>query len=90
MGERLAVLFCSLLVGESSTYLHHQLARHLTDEKQKNGRKIYKYGDNSSLANDDRFSTMCTAASRVLLAETWSEDVDPTGWWMSEKLDGVR
>ena len=33
---------------------------------------------------------MCTAASKVLLAETWSEDVDPTGWWMSEKLDGVR
>lgn len=26
----------------------------------------------------------------VLLAETWSDDVDPTGWWMSEKLDGVR
>ncbi|CAF3707369.1 unnamed protein product [Rotaria sp. Silwood1] len=33
---------------------------------------------------------MCTAAQKVLLAETWSEDVDPTGWWMSEKLDGVR
>ncbi|CAF4532125.1 unnamed protein product, partial [Rotaria magnacalcarata] len=25
-----------------------------------------------------------------LLAETWSEDIDPTDWWMSEKLDGVR
>lgn len=24
-----------------------------------------------------------------LLAETW-KDTDPTGWWMSEKLDGVR
>ena len=33
---------------------------------------------------------MCSEASKVLLAETWSEDVDPTGWWMSEKLDGVR
>ncbi|CAF0877475.1 unnamed protein product [Adineta ricciae] len=33
---------------------------------------------------------MSTAATQVLLAETWSEDVDPTGWWMSEKLDGVR
>jgi DNA ligase-1 len=25
----------------------------------------------------------------VLLAQKW-EDTDPTGWWMSEKLDGVR
>jgi hypothetical protein len=33
---------------------------------------------------------MSTAATQVLLAETWTEDVDPTGWWMSEKLDGVR
>jgi DNA ligase-1 len=33
---------------------------------------------------------MSTAATQVLLAETWSEDIDPTGWWMSEKLDGVR
>ncbi|CAF1099513.1 unnamed protein product [Adineta ricciae] len=33
---------------------------------------------------------MCSEAAKVLLAETWTEDVDPTGWWMSEKLDGVR
>jgi len=26
----------------------------------------------------------------ILLAEKWIPDVDPTGWWMSEKLDGVR
>jgi DNA ligase-1 len=27
----------------------------------------------------------------LLLAHVWSEDLqDPTGWWMSEKLDGVR
>src|ERR1051326_1842637 len=25
----------------------------------------------------------------MLLAQKW-EDTDPTGWWMSEKLDGVR
>ncbi|MEZ4320365.1 MAG: DNA ligase [Myxococcota bacterium] len=28
-------------------------------------------------------------APKVLLAHSW-EDQDPTGWWMSEKLDGVR
>ena len=26
----------------------------------------------------------------LLLAQRWEPDVDPTGWWLSEKLDGVR
>jgi DNA ligase-1 len=26
----------------------------------------------------------------VLLAETWHEKIDPTSWWMSIKLDGLR
>jgi len=26
----------------------------------------------------------------VLLAKSWTPDTDPAGWWMSEKLDGVR
>src|SRR4051812_14659083 len=26
----------------------------------------------------------------VLLAETWDGQLDPTGWWLSEKLDGLR
>src|SRR5262245_59582584 len=26
----------------------------------------------------------------ILLANIWTDDDDPTGWWMSEKLDGVR
>ncbi len=30
------------------------------------------------------------AAAPVLLAHKWEVDHDPTGWWMSEKLDGVR
>ncbi|KAJ3119220.1 DEAH (Asp-Glu-Ala-His) box polypeptide 34 [Nowakowskiella sp. JEL0407] len=29
-------------------------------------------------------------APKVLLAESYSLDTDPTGYWMSEKLDGVR
>lgn len=29
-------------------------------------------------------------APALLLAHTWETDVDLTGWWMSEKLDGVR
>ena len=31
-----------------------------------------------------------SAAPPLLLAETWDLTVDPTGWWLSEKLDGVR
>ena len=27
---------------------------------------------------------------RILLAQRWENDIDLTGWWMSEKLDGVR
>lgn len=30
------------------------------------------------------------SATNVLLAKPWTPDIDPTGWWMSEKLDGVR
>jgi DNA ligase-1 len=30
------------------------------------------------------------AGAPVLLAERWDGTADPTGWWMSEKLDGVR
>jgi DNA ligase-1 len=31
-----------------------------------------------------------TAAPPLLLAHSWQNDVDLAGWWMSEKLDGVR
>ncbi len=30
------------------------------------------------------------AAPALLLAETWDNALDPTGYWLSEKLDGVR
>jgi DNA ligase-1 len=30
------------------------------------------------------------AAPQLLLANSWENDTDLTGWWMSEKLDGVR
>src|SRR5438067_1203273 len=29
-------------------------------------------------------------APALLLAERWDNVLDPTGWWLSEKLDGVR
>lgn len=30
------------------------------------------------------------SAPSLLLAESWDGCLDPSGWWMSEKLDGVR
>src|SRR5438034_9163974 len=30
------------------------------------------------------------SAPPLLLAESWDNVTDPTGWWLSEKLDGVR
>lgn len=27
---------------------------------------------------------------RLLLAKSWDPSIDPTGWWISEKYDGVR
>ena len=33
---------------------------------------------------------MASEAQQVMLAHQWNEGIDPTGWWMSEKLDGVR
>ncbi len=35
-------------------------------------------------------SKSAVSAPPLLLAETWSPDTNPTGWWLSEKLDGVR
>ena len=29
-------------------------------------------------------------APELLLAESWNGEIDPSGWWLSEKLDGVR
>lgn len=29
-------------------------------------------------------------SGKVMLAKTWDEEIDPTGYYMSEKLDGMR
>ena len=34
--------------------------------------------------------TVEAAGAPVLLAQTWDGNADPEGWWLSEKLDGVR
>lgn len=27
---------------------------------------------------------------KVMLAQEYSPEIDPTGWWLSEKLNGIR
>lgn len=39
--------------------------------------------------SQDRAAAEAKAAP-VLLAESWDGLLDPAGWWMSEKLDGIR
>jgi DNA ligase-1 len=41
-------------------------------------------------ARTRRKSGAAASGAPVLLAERWDGLQDPTGWWMSEKLDGVR
>lgn len=41
-------------------------------------------------ALDSVGKTEAAKAPALLLANKWEEKVDPTGWWISEKLDGMR
>lgn len=50
-------------------------------------------GNGASSSNGDSATGNGAAATTVppiLLAHSWTSDVDPKGWWISEKLDGVR
>ena len=38
----------------------------------------------------DQISTFLDAFAPLRLAESWDNAADLSGWWMSEKLDGVR
>ncbi|CAI2164076.1 15366_t:CDS:10 [Funneliformis geosporum] len=47
--------------------------------------------DNKKILSTLPMSIMKGNSVDVLLAHSWKPDeVDPTGWWVSEKLDGVR
>ena len=44
----------------------------------------------SLTTNHRRTTKPAVVAPRLLLAETWNEEIDPSGYWLSEKLDGLR
>jgi DNA ligase-1 len=46
------------------------------------------------VAKDEKVTTAQSTAENeaphLLLADVWNRSIDPTGWWMSEKYDGLR
>lgn len=54
------------------------------------GAELPGSGGASPLADDVPSDKPVVAPPELLLAESWDGVQDPTGWWMSEKLDGVR
>jgi DNA ligase-1 len=49
-----------------------------------------RIGGSLTMRAPKRKDKVTAVAPALLLAETWSPEIDPTGYWMSEKLDGVR
>ena len=47
-------------------------------------------GNSTVAAASSGTGTGTGTAPPILLAHPWDHATDPTGWWMSEKLDGVR
>lgn len=48
-----------------------------------------RVGSSLSFKSTD-WATVTKVAPSLLLAQTWDGETDPAGWWMSEKLDGIR
>ena len=50
-------------------------------------------GSNLAAKEKDPFAATQTTENqtpRLLLANVWKPSIDPTGWWVSEKYDGLR
>ena len=56
----------------------------------KSDRSFVDDGDNSFADTRTALGPPISGCIKVLLAEHYKEDLDPVGWIMSEKLDGVR
>ena len=46
--------------------------------------------DNDKSRKGSKLGPHSPSSIKVLLAETWNDSIDPVGYYMSEKLDGVR
>ncbi len=67
---------------EKRTCKHLKQLRGVDAEKERVGGHFTPAAQKSSAAKGD--------APKLLLAHKWKNDIDLAGWWMSEKLDGVR
>lgn len=57
---------------------------------KKSGRRSSKRVVKRSSGNKERGRPISSRKFAVMLAKNYDPKVDPTGWWHSEKLDGVR
>lgn len=59
---------------------------------KRTNRKAAKVPRGPGIVNEEDFKDVKGSGFNisVMLANTFSETIDPTGWYMSEKLDGVR
>jgi DNA ligase 1 len=58
-----------------------------------NAARVRKPSTNAAVppgGSSDTASSATNSGPPILLAHSWTTDVDLIGWWMSEKLDGVR
>ncbi|KRX09813.1 Nucleic acid-binding, OB-fold [Pseudocohnilembus persalinus] len=61
-----------------------------TDVSQKSDGKFSDQPCNLSEQELKKLGNPCHGAQSVILAQKYEKDFDPTGWIMSEKMDGVR
>ncbi len=75
---------------ERRTCKHLQALRGEDAEKRRVGGPIAAAVVTLPVAASPKAMTNAAGAPLLLLAHKWERHVDPTGWWLSEKLDGVR
>jgi len=73
---------------EQRTCKHLRKYRGEEAEKERLGSALPQKPAAKKTAEGDEEET--AAGPPILLAQTWTNDADLAGWWMSEKLDGVR
>eukprot|EP00743_Colponemidia_sp_Colp-15_P003388 GILK01003662.1.p1 GENE.GILK01003662.1~~GILK01003662.1.p1 ORF type:complete len:310 (+),score=38.56 GILK01003662.1:72-1001(+) len=60
------------------------------EEEVNTSQRVLRRRLDPAVATKNQEASSRVLAQSVLLAHVWSPTMDPRGWWMSEKLDGVR
>lgn len=75
---------------EQRTCKHLRKYRGEEAEKERLGSALPQKPTKKAAATGEDEEGEGAAGPPLLLAQTWTNDADLAGWWMSEKLDGVR